>query len=115
MKNTGEEWHGMGWYLKTLCSWPGDTFSGAGDSPLLCDPSTTTLWASWRTTAKGRNFGGHFAFSSPAIYSLAVSAESSRKVDVLHGVAYRLLPDGGWRGRASQPGPAALGRPDKAS
>lgn len=114
MKNTGEEWHGMGWYLKTLCSWPGDTFSGAGDSLPLCDPSTTTLWASWRTTAKGRNFGGRFAFSSPAIYSLAVSAESSRKVDVLHGVAYRLLPDGGWRGRASQPGPAALGRPDKA-
>lgn len=103
-------WYGMVSENSVLVA--GDTFGGAGDSPLLCDPSTTTLWASWRRTGKGRNFGGHFAFSSPVIYSLAVSAESSRKVYVLHGVAYRLLPDGGWRGRASQPGPAALGRPE---
>lgn len=103
-------WYGMVSENSVLVA--GDTFSGAGDSPLLCDPSTTTLWASWRRTGKGRNFGGHFVFSSPVINSLAVSAESSRKVYVLHGVAYRLLPDGGWRGRASQPGPAALGRPE---
>lgn len=99
-------WYGMVSENSVLVA--GDAFSGAGDSPLLCDPSTTTLWASWRRTGKGRNFGGHFVFSSPVINSLAVSAESSRKVYILRGVAYRLFPDGGWRGRASQPGPALL-------
>lgn len=59
---------------------------------LLCDLRAMTLWTGWRKAGNGRICSGHLATSSPEFSSLAVAAESSRKMNILCGFLYNPYP-----------------------